>query len=102
MLTIVQISTNFCRLNPLHWTSYIQHCYDDILNAPDNANDVYLAHLAALQRISEDVKHSGIRGFPSKPRSWTAAVAVHFKLLLSELQRFKASLPECLQDDGKL
>lgn len=72
------------------------------MNAPENENDVYLAHLAALARISEDIKHSGIRGFPSQPRSWTAAVGVHFKLLMSELQRFKASLPECLQNDGKL
>ncbi|KUJ10553.1 uncharacterized protein LY89DRAFT_263864 [Mollisia scopiformis] len=93
------VSTNFCRANPLHWTPYIQHCYDEIFNAPQNDNDVYLAHLAALQRISEDIKHSGIRGFPAQQREWNPAIGVQLKLLMSELQRFKVSLPASLQDD---
>ncbi|CZR62765.1 uncharacterized protein PAC_12662 [Phialocephala subalpina] len=96
------VSSAICRVNPLHWTPYIQHCYDDISTAPESENDIYLAHLAGIQRISEDVKHSGIRGFPSQPRIWTPAVAVHFKLLMSNLQKFRAALPETLQQDAIL
>ncbi|TVY38952.1 Transcriptional regulator [Lachnellula occidentalis] len=94
------VSTNFCRYNPLQWTSYIQDCHDDISNAPENENDIYLGHLSKLQRISEGVRQSGLRSFPSQPRVWNSATGVHFKLLLSELQRFKASLPENLQQDA--
>jgi len=93
-------SWQFCRLNPLQWTPYIQHCYEDILSTPESASDIYLAHLCAIQRISEDARHSGIRGFPSQPRTWSGAVGVHFKLLMSELQRFKASLPESFRRDA--
>ncbi|TVY39367.1 Transcriptional regulator [Lachnellula subtilissima] len=94
------VSTAFCRYNPLQWTSYIQDCYDDISNAPENENDIYLGQLSTLQRISEGVRQSGLRSFPSQPRVWNAATGVHFKLLLSELQRFKGSLPKNLQQDA--
>ena len=100
LLMISQVSATFCRYNPLQWTSYIQDCYDDISNAPENENDSYLGQLSTLQRISEGVRQSGLRSFPSQPRVWNAATGVHFKLLLSELQRFKGSLPKNLQQDG--
>ncbi|KAF8861021.1 hypothetical protein BDZ45DRAFT_713411 [Acephala macrosclerotiorum] len=96
------VSSAFCRVNPLDWTPYIQHCYDDISGSPESENDTYLAYLVGIQRISEDVKHSGIRGFPSQPRVWTPAVEVHFKLLMSDLQKYRASLPQNLQEDAML
>jgi hypothetical protein len=96
-----QVSANFVQINPLQWTPYIQQCCDNILETPENDNDVYLAHLSQLQRISEDIRHCGIRSFPSQPRTWNGAVGVHFKLLMSELLRFKGSLPHSLQEDGK-
>ena len=96
-----QVSSSFYPINPLHWTPYLQHCYDDISNAPENDNDIYLTQLAGIQRISEDVKHSGIRGIPSQLRVWTPAVEVHFKLLMSDLQKYWAALPQSLQKDGE-
>ncbi|KAE8443874.1 hypothetical protein EG329_001283 [Mollisiaceae sp. DMI_Dod_QoI] len=92
-------SWQFSRLNPIQWCPYIQHCHEEILSTPEHENDTYLAHLCAIQRISEDTRHSGIRRFPSQPRTWSAAMGVQFKLLMSELQRFKASLPRSLQHD---
>ncbi|TVY89145.1 Transcriptional regulator [Lachnellula willkommii] len=94
------VSTTFCRYNPLQWTSYIQDCHNDISSAPENENDIYLAQLLTLQRISEGVRQSGLRSFPSQTRVWNAATGVHFKLLLSELQKFKVSLPENLKQDA--
>lgn len=92
----------FCRYNPLQWTPYIQHCHDDISSAPENENDIFLAQLSALQCISENIRHSGLRNFPSQPQTWNAATGVHFKLLLSELRKFRVSLPENLQQDCKI
>lgn len=93
---------NFRRINPLYWTPYIQKCHDDLLTNPETDNDIYLAHLSALQRISENIKHSGIQSLPQETPTWNGAVAVHFNLLLSELQRFKASLPESFLRDGNM
>ncbi len=77
----------------------MQQCHDEILNSPENKDDIYLAYLSELQRISEDIRLSGIRGFQSQPRTWNSATRVHFKLLMSALERFKASLPEALRED---
>jgi hypothetical protein len=93
---------NFRRINPLHWTPFIQQCHDDLLTNPETDNDIYLARLSALQRISENIKHSGIQSLPQQPRTWNGPLAVHFNLLLSELQQFKASLPESLSHDGNM
>jgi hypothetical protein len=92
------------RLSPLHWTLYIQQCYEDILNNPENSKDIYLAHLVELRRIDlniENVKNLGIQFPRLEPALWNCAVGVHLKLLMSELQKFKASLPESLQQDRK-
>lgn len=96
-----QVSANLSKLNPLYWSPYIQHCREDILTAAGNDSDIYLAHLLELQRISENIKNSGIRDFPSEPRTGNSHIGVHIKLLMSELQRFKASLPESLQHNCK-
>lgn len=95
-----QVSSGFCRTNPLRWTPHLQHCYDDILGSAENSNDTLLCYLAELSRILEAIKHAGLRSFPSHQRKWNPAVAVQFRLLMSELHRFKASLPETLQQDG--
>ena len=92
----------FNHINPLHWTPFVQQCHDDILTSAESQNDIYLAYYSNLQRISEDVKHSCIHCFPQQPQTWNGAVAANFKLLLSELERFKASLPESLSHNGNL
>ncbi|PMD47828.1 hypothetical protein L207DRAFT_416925 [Hyaloscypha variabilis F] len=93
------VSLHFCRVNPLHWTPFLQQCHDDLLASPETENDIYLAHLSYLQRISEDVQHSGIHQLPPQPNTWNVAFTVHFKLLLSELRKFKDSLPESIAQD---
>jgi hypothetical protein len=90
-----QSSAKLSRLNPLHWNIHIHQYYEDILKTPENDNDIYLAYLIDLHRIAENVKNIGGQ------RPWTGSMEIHLKLLMSELERFKVSLPESLQLDCK-
>jgi len=89
------------RLNPLHWSIYIQQCYEDILKAPENDNDIYLAYLLELHRIAENVKNIGIQSLPSETLAWNDSMGTYLKLFMAELRKFKVSLPESLQHDRK-
>ena len=89
-------------MNPLHWTTNIQQCYEEILKAPENDNDVRLVHLLDLQRIAENTKYIAAREFiPGKTLVPSSSIGLHFKLLVSDLQKFKATLPEKFQQDCK-
>lgn len=96
-----QWSSNLSKLNPLPWSSYLQHCRENISKHTRNDNDVYFVHLLELQRISENIKHSGIRGIQPEQQTGNSYIGVHIKILMSELQKFRASLPENLQHNGR-
>jgi hypothetical protein len=93
------VSSKFHTLNPLHWATSVQQSYEDISKAPENESDIYLVHLVELQHIAENVKHISIQQLPSQSRPWNCSAGLNLKLLTSELQKFKASLPESLQQD---
>uniref|UniRef100_A0A093VAG9 Transcription factor domain-containing protein n=1 Tax=Talaromyces marneffei PM1 TaxID=1077442 RepID=A0A093VAG9_TALMA len=95
------VSSKFRSLNPLHWTTNIQQCYEEILKAPEYENDLRLVHLVDLQRIAENTKYILDREFPSSNRSVpNASVGLHLKLLVSDLEKFKVTLPERFQQDS--
>jgi hypothetical protein len=96
------VSSKFRTLNPLQWTDNIQQCYEEILKAPDNENDIRLAHLLDLQRIAENTKYIIVGQFQSsKAYVANGAINLHLKLLVSAIQKFKATLPAIFQQDCK-
>ncbi|EED15316.1 conserved hypothetical protein [Talaromyces stipitatus ATCC 10500] len=97
------VSSKFRSLNPLHWTTNIQQCYEEILKAPEHENDIRLVHLIDLQRIAENTKYIIIREFPSSNASVpNSSIGLHLKLLVSDLEKFKVTLPERFQQDSTM
>ncbi|RDW59433.1 hypothetical protein BP6252_12520 [Coleophoma cylindrospora] len=93
-------SVKFACWNPLHWTPYIHHCHKYILENPESDADIYIAHLSGLQRIADTIKNISIQNLALDPSSRRGSIAIHVKLLTSELQKFMAALPEKLQQDS--
>ncbi|RDW65182.1 hypothetical protein BP5796_09874 [Coleophoma crateriformis] len=93
-------SVKFSCWNPLQWTPYIQQCHKDILEDPDSDADIYLAHLLGLQRIADTIKNVSMQSLALDPSSRRTSVAIHVKLLTSELQKFMAALPDKLKQDS--
>lgn len=74
------------------------------MKAPEYENDLRLVHLVDLQRIAENTKYIIARELPSSDASVSnsSSIGVHLRLLVSDLEKFKITLPLKFQQDCKI
>lgn len=96
-----RISSYFQRLDPPHWTAYLEECLQKLIEDEECETDRLLACLLQFQLITDKAAQAPWHDRTLEPLTSRAPATFYLKALETQLQDFKSTIPTELQQNGK-